>query len=72
MGIEFKFGRHSMLRNNIDNSDIVKNAAECGVVWHKVFLYIGTCYSNSAGVKLTNTRLAMSRVTILYELFRGV
>ena len=31
-----------MLRNNIDNSDIAKNAAKCGVVWHKVFLYTGT------------------------------
>ena len=38
----FNFGRRSMLRNNIDNSDNVKNAAmKCGVVWHKVFLY--TC-----------------------------
>ena len=51
-----------MLRNNIDNSDIVKNAAKCGVVWHKVFLY--TALVNSAGVKLTNTHLVTSRLTI--------
>ena len=67
----FNFGRHSMLRNNIDdNSDIVKNAAKFGVVWHKVFLY--TALVNSAGVKLPNTRLVTSRLTIFYELFRGV
>ena len=59
----FNFGRHSMLRNNMDNSDIVKNSAKCGVVWHKVFLYSGPV--NSAGVKLTNTRLVSSRLTIL-------
>ena len=35
----FNFGRRSMLRNDMDNSDIVKNSAKCGVVWHKVFLY---------------------------------
>ena len=66
----FNFGRRSMLRNNMDNSDIVKNSAKCGVVWHKVCLY--TALVNSAGVKLTNTRLVTSRLTILYELFRGV
>ena len=66
----FNFGRHIMLRNNIDNSDIEKNSANCRVVWHKVFLY--TALVNSAGVKLTNTHLVTSRLTILYEPFRGV
>ena len=66
----FNFGRRSMLRNNIDNSDIVKNSAKCGVVWHKVFSL--PALVNSAGVKLTNTHLVTSRLTILYEMFRGV
>ena len=66
----FNFGRRSMLRNDMDNSDIVKNSAKCGVVWHKVFLYSRPV--NFAGVKLTNTRLVSNRLTILYELFLGV